>query len=630
LAALAPWVDAGVVGGTEVQVMATLANLAGPPGPGPEVLLGGALAVRAPLVGHVCVDLASVAGQLPGDPEAVTSDEPDSSAPNSSDLAWPEVDAWCEALSSSDLVTVATSVAPIPGLAGAGNNERAPLVLDGTRLYTERCWHDEQAIAAEFRRRATAGAVALPPADIDAVLDRLVGPPAGPDADGAQRDAIAAGLTRDLTVIAGGPGTGKTYTVATLLLALEQLGATTPDRIALAAPTGKAAARMTEAIAHAVASRGGDPDDTTAATGVAAVTVHRLLGANRHGHFYRNHAHPLDADVVIIDEASMVPAHLMARLLDALDDETRLVLVGDPGQLASVEAGTVLGDVVDAAATPGSPLAGSVITLERIHRFDTGTKLPDLADAIRAGATDEVIALLGSGAPGVTWVGEPLAQTAPVLIEVAGHARTLHGTATGGSTATSGDAASTLGQLGALSVLCAVKQGPGGVTHWNRWARHAAGAPGDPSPELPPPPDRWWDAADAAPLEAGQPVMATMNDYRTQVFNGDLGVLVPTPEGLRAAFGTSDAPRVVDPGRLSGLELAYATTIHKAQGSEFDHVVVVLPEESPILTRELLYTAVTRARSHVTVVATEAAVRIAVDTPGPRASGLAGYLSASG
>jgi exodeoxyribonuclease V alpha subunit len=351
---------------------------------------------------------------------------------------------------------------------------------------------------------------------------------------------------------------------------------------------------------------------------VRAVTLHRLLGVRPSGGCRHGRDDPLSADVVVVDEMSMVDLPMTARLLEAVRPDARLVLVGDPSQLASVEAGAVLGDVVGTRRreAPAS-VRDNVVRLRRVHRFGAGSPIAALAAAIDDGDEDRVLALLGPGVVAEPDGGDAVESVrgidpddadavAAVVASVVGHAVRLT------DLARSGDAAGALAALRRLQVLAATRRGALGVQDWNQrvdeslsaWGRLRA---------------RW---------SAGRPVMVTANDHLNGVFNGDVGVVVVERGRTRVAFEGPDGARLLDPFRLDRYERLWAMTIHKSQGSEYDEIVVTLPPPpSPILTRELLYTAVTRARRRVTVIATEDAVRAAVARPVARSSGLAARLA---
>ncbi|MCJ7437757.1 MAG: exodeoxyribonuclease V subunit alpha [Acidimicrobiia bacterium] len=589
-AVLGPFVDAGALDASAVHVADAIARAVG--GIEPVVLLGAALAARAPRFGHICVVPADVAGSIVVD---------DAHIPAIDSLPWPDPARWRARLSASPAVC---APADPPG------DVTLPLVWDGTRLYLERYWRFEQRVADDLLGRAgTVDGFTVASPAVDAILDELFGPddPLSPD---RQRDAVERALTRRLTVVAGGPGTGKTRTVARLLAAAYRIAFEGGQalEVALAAPTGKASARMTEAV-HAEVEVAGLTDDIAGALRAAeATTLHRLLGASGGGRFRHDRSNPLPHDMVVVDETSMVALGLMARLLDAVRPDATLVLVGDPFQLASVEAGAVLGEIVGTATTPrpDGPLAADIVMLERVHRFGVDSAIAALADAIRAGDADRALDLLDNNQTGeLTWVDgddeagiDRLQEEAAVgAVEVV---RAAH----------AGDAESGLHAASDLKVLCATRLGALGVYRWSdRIEALAARAMPDGGIGR-----RWY---------VGRPVIVTSNDYLNRLFNGDVGLVVAGPDQPVVAFPDPSGTRELAMSQLGDIETWWAMTIHKSQGSEFRRVIVTLPPApSPILTRELLYTAVTRAKEQVTLVATAASLRAAITRPVARASGL--------
>ncbi len=659
-ASLAPFVAAGLLDATAVHVAGAIARAAG--GVDDDVLLAAALAARAPLHGHVCVVLADVAATVVPDDDAAA-------AATAAALPWPDPRSWDAALRASPAValplprpagdggTGAAGAATDPSGAGGAAPGRAgqpgdatgapggepqldtrpaaptgeptrPLVWDGTRLYLERYWRYEEQVAADLRRRAAApGGVAEASDATDLVLDRLFGP-AGGEVPDLQRRAAATALTRRLAVVAGGPGTGKTRTVARLLAAVLELAppAHGSAPVALAAPTGKAAARLVEAVRHEVAGADVPPEVADALLATEASTIHRLVGIARNGRPGRTPDDPLPHDLVVVDEMSMVPLALMAHLLRAVRPDATLVLVGDPMQLTSVEAGAVLAEIVAGAAPrpqapvrpgPKAPAAAPsasgglpVVVLERVHRFAAGSAIASLADAVRVGDADRALALLRAAPDGeLRWVdGDDRGAVAGIEPDLATAATAVV------AAARAGDAAGGLELLTRLQVLCAVRHGPTGTHHWTARIEALATA--------------GVERAGAGRWYAGRPVVVTANDYRNRLFNGDVGLTVPVDGRLQVAFGTAEGVRLLAPARLDAVDTWWATTVHRSQGSEVDHAVVALPPPpSPVLTRELLYTAVTRARRQVTLVATEASVRTAIGRPVSRASGLGAKLA---
>ncbi|QDB80718.1 exodeoxyribonuclease V subunit alpha [Georgenia sp. 311] len=589
---------AGTVSAADVHVARRLGRLTGEADE--RVLLAVALAVRAVRGGSVCVRLDEL--------DALAA-EWDAGPGPAAEL--PEPDAWHAAVTTSPLVAVGVD----------GPADRPARWVDG-RLYLDRYWRDEQLVRREVDARLAAP-LAAPPPRLGETVRRLFPAPA----DARQRLATAAAVTSRLTVLTGGPGTGKTTTVARMLAALQ--ATVGPGlRTALAAPTGKAAARLHESVRAELARLG--PADQAAVGSPEAMTIHRLLGwrpgsSTRFRHHARHH---LPHDVVVVDETSMVSLPLMARLLEALRPDARLVLVGDPDQLASVEAGAVLGDLVArpavADALPGAlravlpgdlpadgpalgALRNGVVRLETVHRFEAG--IAALAEAVRAGDVDAALGVLRAGLPDVELV-EPRGEW-PSDADVAG----LRADAVAAgervlAAARAGDERAALAALEEHRLLLAHRRGPAGVAHWAEqvedWVTEAAHL----TPEGP-----WY---------LGRPLLVTANDRGTGLYNGDTGVLVADGAGgVVAVLGDPDEPVRVRPHRLPPVETVHAMTVHRAQGSQFATVSLVLPEPaSPLLTRELLYTAVTRARRKVRVVGSEEAVRAAVARPVRRASGL--------
>lgn len=585
--------DAGVLSSADVQVARRLAKLGGVAEP--SLLLALALAVRAPRLGHVLVDLAEVRTTV-----AVDTEEPvDLGA-----LPWPEPEAWVAEVARCALVAEGDGEVD-----GAG--DARPLRLVGSRLYLDRYWREERQVADDLRTRATAAAPAVAQDVLADGLARLYGDPR----DVRGRAAAATAVARRLAVVAGGPGTGKTATVARIVALLAEQAEAQP-LVALAAPTGKAAARLTEEV-HAWAERL-DVDDGVRALlrATTASTLHRLLGARpgSRSRFRHDRTARLPHDVVIVDETSMVSLTLMARLLDAVRPDARLILIGDPDQLTSIEAGAVLGDIVGPAAVAGgapagAPLADDVVVLDRRYRYGGGIAV--VADAVRRGDADDVVAALTSAGADVTWIDGDAAQLRgdPRLAPVR-EASTEAGRAVIGA-ARAGDAAAALQALRRFGLLCAHRRGPYGVSTWmpavESWLASEIEAAGGRAQNYP-----------------GRPLLVTAKHDDLNLYNGDTGVIVrESEERLVAAFERT----TVRPNQLGAVETVYAMTIHKSQGSQFGTAAVLLPPPtSRILTRELLYTGVTRARDRLLVVGTEASIRAAIDRPAARASGLRGRL----
>jgi exodeoxyribonuclease V alpha subunit len=615
--------EVGVFSAADIHVARTLAELAG--GAEEVVQLAVALAVRAPRLGHVFVDLATVR-----DTAAVESDE----VVDLSALPWPSFAQWTDAVGRARrLVAV-----------GEQEGESVlPMRLLGTRLYLDRYWREERQVAGDLL--AFAG-----PADgVDvSVLAHGIARLFGAHDDLLQRCAAACAVLRRLSVIAGGPGTGKTTTVARVAALLYEQFASAGrpvPLIALTAFTGKASARLQELV-HAEAARL-DVDGALRAwlLGLPASTIHRLLGRKpgSHAQFRHSRSNCLPHDVVIVDETSMVSLSLMARLLEAVRPDARVVLVGDPGQLTAIEAGAVLRDIVGPSADglrmtssmrglvsaavghevlateppAGVSLGDGLVVLERVHRFGQG--IAAVAEAIRRGDGDGTVAALRSApASEVSWVPVDVAGgDDDGALDVQGALAGVRGLATAAGRAVldaarAGDAAIALGALSSFRLLCAHRRGPHGVAIWTaqveRWLAEEIEAFNTGERDYP-----------------GRPVLVTENDYELGLYNGDIGVFVTAPgsERLTAAFERNAELVTFSPTRLDAIETVYAMTIHKSQGSQFLTAAVLLPDPaSRILTRELLYTAVTRARERLILVGTEEMVRAAVARPVARASGL--------
>ncbi|MDQ2636684.1 MAG: exodeoxyribonuclease V subunit alpha [Actinomycetota bacterium] len=536
---LRTFTDAELIESADVHVAQRLTTLA--KDPDERVALAIALLVRALRGGSVCLGLASA--------EALV-----------------EVKGLGEAVRASPLTGVA-------------------LRVDGDLLYLDRYWREEQQVCDDILAM-----LAAQPTRASADIDRLF-----PEGFEEQRAAAEVALSQGLTVLTGGPGTGKTTTVARLLALL---AGGSRLRIALAAPTGKAAARLQEAVQLEVDKL--SAADRSALADLQATTLHRLLGSrpDTSARFRHNRANRLPHDVIVVDETSMVSLTMMARLLEAVRPDARLILVGDPDQLASVEAGAVLADLVDG-------LGGSRIAeLTTSHRF--GASIGALASAIRAGGADTAVDVLREGGDHIEWADTdaPAEHLRKVMVPWAVTLR---------QAAILGDDTAALATLNEHRLLCAHRRGPYGVRYWNhqveRWLAERTGEP------------IWSD------WYAGRPVLVTANDYGLGLYNGDTGVTVQRDEVLRAVIaGTSRVEFATS--RLADVDTMHAMTIHKSQGSQADEVTVLLPpEDSRLLTRELFYTAVTRAKSRVRVIGPEASVRAAIERRAVRASGLAQRLS---
>ncbi|MFQ5555179.1 MAG: exodeoxyribonuclease V subunit alpha [Acidimicrobiia bacterium] len=592
---LATFNEARVLAPLDVHAAAAIGRLCGETDD--RVLLAAALAVRGARFGHVCIRLA-----IQRDAVVVDGQAPDVV----DDLPWPDPAAWAAAVAKS-------------GIVGDGSGDE-PLVLVDDRLYLERYFrYEEQVFDLVDARIGTAPAVLT--AETRRSLEQVLpSEPAG--SVNHQRVAVERALTGKLTVIAGGPGTGKTHAVGALLATLARGPEGEFPQVALCAPTGKAAARLGEAVAGFAADVD-DPAVSEALLGVEASTIHRLLGrAWGRGRFRHHERNRLPHDVVIVDEMSMVSLPLAAKLMAAVRADAAVVLVGDPFQLESIEAGTVLADIVgpaaaDAherpAAVPAVPavpaVADRVVVLDEVHRFEAQGSIADFADAVRRGEAVAAIDLLRSRAEGLVWVQDRTAPGFDRLLErvLTQRARLVE------IAAAPGCEEEALAAFSSLAVLCAHREGPGSVAWWRSEIEAALD-------------QQFTGLRYGGQWYPGRPVMITRNDYRLGLFNGDIGVTVQTAGGLRAVFERGGV-RTFPLTYLGEHTTVHAMTIHKSQGSQFDEVVVSLPREtSRLLTRELLYTATTRAAREVTLIGSEAVIRGAIGRSVERASGLGSRL----
>jgi len=558
------------------------------------VLLAAALCCEALAAGDVCLPLGRLAGKRPW---------PDQ------DFSLPPLATWRAQLDASELIGA-------PG-------DYAPLILSGERLYLARYQAYEQQLAEQLLARA-ADAPEVDEQQLSDSLARLFAfNQQSPD---WQRLAAAQAVRRRLAVISGGPGTGKTTTVVRLLAALlEQPGG---ERLAigLAAPTGKAAARMAEAIRNAKADLPVS-DAVKDALPDEARTLHRLLGSRGDSPRVRHDAaNPLALDVLVVDEASMVDLALMAKLVAALPPKARLILLGDKDQLAAVEAGAVFAELCEgrgfdsqaaadlqritgqnvAVETPRSRLGDAVVLLTHSHRFAGDSGIGELARRINGGDARGTVALLQEGRPDLAWNAAP---SPAALIE-----RLEQGYAPYLQAVRQADPSAAFEAFNGFRALTAQREGAFGVTGINealeaRFKRRLNV----------PARERWYP---------GRAVMVRQNDYALGLFNGDIGLCLRTEQGLRVFFEGDDGYRGFAPARLPSHDSAFAMTVHKSQGSEFAEVLLALPEQpSPLLTRSLFYTGITRAKRKVEIWALPARLAEAVNTRAERAAGLAERLA---
>jgi exodeoxyribonuclease V alpha subunit len=557
---------------SDIRIAQRVAEIAGEASD--PVRLALALAVRSVRNGSTCVELTELAEEL---------------GAQHADLPWPDAATWFAEVAASPLVDADVPV----------------MRVEGRLIYLDRYFELETDLCRDLIARGHRE----PPQPDDALLTSDLARLFPGDGYAEQRAAGERAARGWTSVLTGGPGTGKTTALARLLAVLASQATAAgrpPLRVALAAPTGKAAARMKEAVAAIADEEGFTDDERTWLKGLTASTMHRLLGfrPDNGTRFRHDRDRRLPHDVVVVDESSMVSLTLMARLVEAVRPDSRLILVGDPDQLASIEAGTVLRDLVTGW---GSGDTSPVSHLESGHRF--GGAISELAVAVRDGDADAAIDILRAGtASGDGTVrlvpGERLAET--IRDVVLPDARAMV------EAALDGDVERALQVLDGHRLLCAHREGPFGATTWNQQV------------------ERWLDEetgyALGRPWFAGRPVLLTENDRGLRLYNGDTGITMPAGDGLAVVIAEQERRRFA-PSRLGAVHTAYAMTVHRSQGSQFDRVSVLLPDdESRLLTRELLYTALTRAQTSVTLIGSEDAVRAAIDTRVLRASGLAERL----
>lgn len=623
------WVERGWLRALDRAFVSFLEERA--PGSDPLLLLAAALASHQLGHGHVCLDLQQTLAEpdfalsLPPEGDALTGPLLLPSQP----LADLDLRTWLQRIAASTLVADGDA----PG------QQARPLVLSGQRLYLRRYWSYERQIDQTLRLRLSQSEAA--PADLPARLAQLFDDGALPGQVDWQKLACALATRAGFSIITGGPGTGKTTTVVRLLALLQAPAVEQgrPLRIRLAAPTGKAAARLTESIGQQVERlqvtaqvRGHIPTEVS--------TVHRLLGSRPGSRHFRHHSgNPLPLDVLVVDEASMIDLEMMANLLQALPPKARLILLGDKDQLASVEAGAVLGDLCRDAeegryspatqawleqiggqslAASGleqgdaqrNPLAQQVVMLRFSRRFGEGSGIGQLARLVnrqQAQAARDVLSMPPADVFGLALRNEQDKALDRLILDgldrgsegpqgYRSYLRTIgrHRPAPG----TAFDdprweqwAAKVLHSFEDFQLLCAVRKGPWGVEGLNeRVARVLHNAGLIDNQQL------WYE---------GRPVLVTRNDYGLGLMNGDIGIALRLPDEqgqalLRVAFPRNDGGtgvRFVLPSRLNEVETVYAMTVHKSQGSEFSHTALVLPDAlNPVLTKELVYTGITRAK----------------------------------
>ena len=548
---------------------------------GPVVVLSAAAVSALHRAGHTCLPLSEAGKPLAEIVERPSSEQEDALPELARAIRLPALAAWRAALEASPAV----ASGPTAGTA-------LPLVLDRDRLYLHRLFQAESGLAA----RVHALAADVTPRGLGDALTRVFGDTADPATTAAARAAVE----RRLCIVTGGPGTGKTTLAASLIALLADLGIARAHRIGLVTPTGKAAARLQEAVTTRLDERGLRTKvpaltDFTPEAG----TIHRLLTR-------RN----LRLDALVVDECSMVDLPLMNRLTAALPDGCRLILLGDTEQLSSVEPGSVFSDLC--AAASGSPLASCIVRLTESRRFAAHRGIGLLAAAVVRGDADAALATLDDPCEEQT-ERQPLSDAAAFeqfavacAAEWEAHINRLR------------EATENPPAFPPRRVLCAHRRGPFGIGRFNRLVERGLRARG---------------VLENDEFYVGRPVIVTRNDRQTGLSNGDTGVVVADGEGRRQVWFPDLAGGggrfLVSPSRLPEHESFFALTVHRAQGSEYDEVVFIPGDaESRVCTRELFYTAVTRARHKVTVLADPEAVRATVQRTTSRSSGLSDRLAA--
>ena len=582
----------------------------------PSLALAAALVSRWRSEGHICLSLEEIAG-------AAFPDEPIEGV---KPVRVPALKGLVRELKNS----------PVVGSPG----DFKPLILDARhRLYLHRYREYEHSLASEIRKRAAEKPNESNSAELGAKLQALL-PPELARSLNWQCVAAAAAARRSFCIISGGPGTGKTHTLVLILALLLELERDRKLRIAVAAPTGKAATRIQDSIRSAKATLACS-DAIKTQLPERAMTIHRLLGYIPDSAYFRHNAeHPLPYDVVAVDEASMVDLALMAKLFQAIPPSARVILLGDKDQLSSVEAGAVLGDICAAGggdgfsaefsqhfqnltgktlpvgAKTGAALADCVVQLRKNYRFGDQSAIYRLSNAINEGSAEEALTIIQDCGRHRTsdLASAPLPRRAE--LKEALRVQVIEGFSTFLKASAPPEA---LAALPRFRVLCALREGPFGVAGLNQLTEEILKDEGLIKPQ-----DPWY---------AHRPIMITRNDYNLKLFNGDIGIILPDPaSGEPRAFfpGPDNEVRKFLPLRLPEHQTAFALTVHKSQGSEFDRVLLVLPDrESPVLSRELLYTGITRARESVELWFEEKVFRAALCRRVSRTSGLRDALAGS-
>ncbi|EKT60132.1 exonuclease V subunit alpha [Providencia sneebia DSM 19967] len=587
----------------------------------PILLLVAAFLSAETMAGHVCLSITDIT------PEQLFSGR-------HPELA---IEFW-RAIGDTDAEAIFETIKNAPSVTLAGENKLSPFVLSGSFLYFQRLWQYEQNVSQYFSH---AGSLNQHAQDIKLTLDSLF---SHADDIDWQKVAAAVAVTSKVSVISGGPGTGKTTTVARILAALIKLAVANNQtiNIELAAPTGKAAARLTESLGAALAGLSLNAEESRMLPNQAK-TLHRLLGAQPESqHFRYNRDNNLILDVLIVDEASMVDLPMMSKLIEALPPDARLIFLGDKDQLASVEAGAVLGDICQFAnmgyslqraneltqltgysldnftSEKGPLIRNNLCLLRKSYRFSSSSGIGQLASAVNEGNAKQVEKLLNNELNDVNSYSQDTEDDyAQMLIAAAGHYQDYLLAVKANSSAEQ-----VLHKFNQYRLLSALRDGPYGVIGLNEKLEKLLQRQGLIH--------RSFNQSNKH--YAGRPIMISRNDSPLGLFNGDIGIILPDTDGaLRAYFQFPDGTiKGIQPNRLPLHETAYAMTVHKSQGSEFTHTALVLPKVySPVITRELVYTAITRAKKELSLYCSPKILRRAIETPTRRRSGLAMQLMAT-
>lgn len=580
------------------------------------------LTVWAHRFGHPCVNLDNIRDLI--------ATEVDEETLINLEAFIPPVEEFISALKSSPELVRVVEEKKIGTFSQAKSDVR-PLVLFGQLLFTQRQFSDELSIAVQLAERARRKSGMTVNAEI---LNSFVPIPSNDDVEAkkvgdtgiANRTAQSV-VSNCLTVLTGGPGTGKTFTLTRCLAVLLSANESKLENISIAvvAPTGKAATRAKELLSDFVADAR-NPEKTNIGISESVLqvlskiepkTIHRALGRKRgmSTRFHHDHRVLLHHDIVIVDEMSMVPSYLMARLLEAIRPDATILLVGDQAQLESVESGSVLRDIVDAASGLEGPLNGCVFELLRVWRQSSVTKIGDLARHIRKGESEQALSLALSNPAGIEFVqtdthGNLSTKIVEKTIERLRVAAQL-------AAKVEKQAHQEAFQIVAQNkVLCGPREGIFGIYLWNSLLSEGI-----------------FGSLDNDLFRPGTPLLVTVNSPRSQLVNGDIGVVVNVPDQdgriyRRIFFPSESGGRYLTQAELPKVELCFAMTIHKSQGSEYQNLVVILPSESsPLLTRELVYTAVTRAKKSILIAGSSASLVRSIEHKSTRYSGLSELLS---